>query len=226
LRSRRRTLGYGAIGVVAYVVALIASWPARFLIDSDPHWAVAGTIWRGEAVLDGAYRVEWRWAPVRSLANLGFAADWRMTGSGADLAGSAVAWPGSLLLEGVSGQGDAALLAALTHDLPFACDAALTVDLPRILLDGAKSSMEGEVRSDPGSCAAPGSEGNIAAPALLMRATRDRAGVTNATLAPLAQPRLTLAEGSLAGGRLSVSPTRAGTSMLPFLRNWRIDRSW
>ena len=226
LRSRRRTLGYSAIGLVAYVVALIASWPARFLIDADPGWAVAGTIWHGEAVLDGAYRVEWRWAPFRSLANLGFAADWRMTGSGTDLAGSAIAWPNSLLLEGVSGQSDAALLAALDHDLPFACNATLTVDLPRIMLDAAKSSIEGEVRSDPGSCAARGSEGSAPVPALVMRATRDRAGVTSATLAPLAQPRLRLAEGSLAGGRLSLAPTRTGAAMLPFLRNWRIDRNW
>jgi hypothetical protein len=205
---------------------LIASWPARFLIDTDPRWAVAGTIWHGEAVLDGAYRVEWRWAPFRSLANVGFAADWRMTGSGADLAGSAISWPNSLLLEGVAGQGDAALLAALTHDLPFACDAALTVDLPRMMFDGAKSSIEGEVRSDPGNCAALGSEGNAPVPTLVMRATRDSAGVTDATLALLARPRVKLAEGRMAGGRLTVAPTRTGMALLPFLRNWRIDRSW
>ena len=226
MRVRRRRLGYGAIGLVAYVVALIASWPARYLIDADPHWVLSGTVWHGEAALDGAYRVEWRWAPFRSLANLGFAADWRMTGSGTDLAGSAVARRNSLLLEGVSGQGDAALLGALTRDLPAACDAALTVNLPRMLFDGAKSSVDGEVRSEAGSCTAPGAMAGAPVPALVMRATRDGAGVTNATLAPLAQPRVKLAEASFTGGRLTVTPTQTGIALLPFLRNWRIERNW
>ena len=223
-RARRRGLGYLAIGLVAYAVALIAGWPARYLIDADPRWVLSGTIWHGEAVLDGAYRVEWRWAPFRSLANLGFAADWRMTGSGTDLAGSGVARRRSLLLEGVSGQADAALLGALTRDLPSTCDAALTVDLPRMLFDGAKSSVEGEVRSDPGSCAS-GAE-RMPIPALVMRATRDGAGVSTATLAPLTQPRVKLVEASFAGGRLIVAPTRTGIALLPFLRNWRIERDW
>ena len=149
-----------------------------------------------------------------------------MTVIGTYLAGSAVARRRSLLLEGVSGQGDAALLGALTHDLPSACDATLAVDLPRIMLDGAKSSIEGEVRSEPGSCTAPGTETGTPVPALLMRATRDRAGVTTATLAPLAQPRLKLADASFAGGRLTVAPTQTGIALLPFLRNWRIERNW
>jgi len=226
LPPRRRTLGYSAIGLVAYAVALIATWPARFLVDADPHWAVSGTIWHGDAVLDGAYRVEWRWAPFRSLANLGFATDWRMTGSDTDLAGSAIALPAKLVLEGVAGRGDAALLTALIPDLPFACDVGLTVQLPRLVIAGGKSSLEGEIQSDAGRCALRGSDAGLTAPALVMRAARDQVGGTTATLAPVAQPRIKLVEASLAGGRLAVTPTRTGIALLPFLGNWRMDRRW
>ena len=99
---RRGRIGWliGA-GLVGYVGALIATLPASLVFNPGTRWAVAGTMWNGEAVRDGAYRVEWRWAPWRSLANLGFAANWRMGGSGADIAGSAVRTSGRLLLEGV-----------------------------------------------------------------------------------------------------------------------------
>jgi len=196
------------------------------LVDPGPRWAVSGTIWHGEAVLDGAYRVEWRWALFRSLANLGFATDWRMTGSGADVAGSAISSPGRLILEGVSGRADTALLAALTGDLPFACDVGLTIEVPRLAVAGRKSSLEGQVQSDAGHCIAPGGGTDMPVPALIMRAARDQAGNTAATVAPLAQPRIRLVEGGMAGGRLTVGPTRTGVGLLPFLRNWRIDRSW
>jgi len=225
-RSRRRTLGYSAIGLVAYGVALIASWPARFLVDANPRWAVSGTIWHGDAVLDGAYRVEWRWAPLRSFANLGFATDWRLTGSGSDLAGSAISSPRHLVLEGISGRADAALIMALTGDQPFTCDAGLTINVSRLAIAGAESSMEGEMQSDAGRCTAPGSGASQPVPPLVMHAARDRAGVSTATIAPLAQPRIKLVEANMAGGRLAVAPTPTGLTLLPFLRNWRIDRSW
>lgn len=224
-RRLRVGLLIGAL-LMGYVVALIALLPARFVFNPGTRWAVAGTVWNGEAVRDGAYRVEWRWAPWRSLATLGFAVDWRMAGSGTDLAGSAVQTSERLLLEGVSGTADGALLAAIAPDLPFACDAPLTVNLPRVLLAERGSFFEGAVRSDAGSCTIAGAPEAVGIPPLVARAVRDRTGVTTLTVAPLATPRLRLAEGALAGGRLTIAATPAGAAALPFLRGWRLERDW
>ena len=213
-----------ATGLTAYLAALVATLPARLIFARDDRWAISGTVWNGEAVLDGAYRVEWRWSPARSLASLAFAADWRMSGAGTDIAGSATHGGGRLLLEGVSGQADGALLTALTPGVPFVCDVPVTVDVPRLLIAGSASTAEGEIRSDPGDCTVAGLAETVAVPALVAHAARDRSGVTTATLAPLATPRLRLLGGTLAGGRLVIMPTAAGEALLPFLRNWRIDR--
>jgi hypothetical protein len=73
---------FAVLGLAAYVVALIVGLPARFVTDWGPRWQTTGTVWNGEAVFDGAYRLTWRWAPLRSLATFAFAADVRMSGAG------------------------------------------------------------------------------------------------------------------------------------------------
>ena len=219
----RRRLGLVGIGALAYLVALVAGWPARFAIDASARWAVAGTIWNGEAVLDGAYRLEWRWAPWRSLAALAYAADVRLSGSGVDIAGAATRVSGGYLFEGLSGRGDGALLAALAPTLPFTCETTLQIDLPRLRLAGARSMAVGEVRADGGSCAAKGAADGTPLPPLIASAARLPGDATAITVSPVGQGRRHLIDAAIANGRLAVTPTRDGIALLPLLGTVRID---
>lgn len=198
--------------------------PARFAVDWGPRWQMAGTVWNGEAVLDGAYRLSWRWAPLRSLAAFAFAGDVRLAGGGTDIAGSVISSGRRLRFDGLSGRADGALLAALDPALPFACETALEVDLPRLIVDRARSSAVGEVRAGSGSCATPGAGPNMVLPALLATLRAGPGGTTIGALSPIGQARLHLAEGSIAGGRLTVALTPAGAAALPFARGLRIDQ--
>src|SRR4051812_8108290 len=71
-RINRRTLIFAGIGAGIYVLSLIATIPAQLAV---PLADASGTIWHGSAPLGATNRIEWRWAPLRSLARLGFAAD-------------------------------------------------------------------------------------------------------------------------------------------------------
>ena len=224
-RARPRWRRFAALGLAAYLAALLADLPARVVLDWGPRWQIAGTVWSGEGVLDGAYRLTWRWAPLRSLAAFAYAADVQLTGSGTDIAASAIAGPRRLRLDGVSGRGDGALLAALAPGLPFACDAPLEIDLPRLVLAGADSAAVGEIRSGSGSCGAAGAPGTSALPPLLLSARAAPRGGTVAELAPVGQARLRLIEGSVLGGRLTVRTTPLGAATLPFARGFAIDRA-
>ena len=220
--TRRRAIIF-AIGFIVYLAALVASWPARFALAASPRFAVAGTVWSGEAVLDGAYRIEWRWAPWRSLASLAYAADVRLTGSGTDIAGSATRLRGGYLFEGLSGRGDGALLTALEPSLPFTCDTTLQIDLPTLRLSGAGSAAVGEVRADGGSCAAKGAAESTPLPPLTIAAVSEPGDTTMITAAPLGQGRRHMIEGGVANGRLTLAPTRDGIALLPLLATMRID---
>lgn len=222
---RRRRAPFVAIGAAAFLVALIAELPARFVVSPGSRWAVAGTVWNGEAVLDGAYRLQWRWAPWRSLASLAFAADIRLDGGGTDIAGSATRVGGGYLFEGLSGRGDGGLLGTLATALPVACDAPLQIDMPRLLVAGARSSAAGEIRMEPGVCRGIAAPAGVAIPALLASATRSPDGGTILTVTPAGQGRLRLMEGGIAGGRLRLALTRAGVVALPFARGLAIDEA-
>ncbi len=119
LEERLRWRRFAALGLAAYIVALVATLPARFAVDWGPGWQVAGTIWHGEAVRDGAYRLSWRWAPLRSLAALAFAADVRFEGGGIDIAGSVTARGGQLRFDGPSGRGTLPVIGGLRLDRPL-----------------------------------------------------------------------------------------------------------
>lgn len=224
-RRRPRWRRFAALGLAAYLVALVAGLPARMVLDWGPRWQIAGTVWSGDAVLDGAYRLTWRWAPLRSLAAFAYAADVQLTGNGTDIAASAIAAPHRLRLDGVSGRGDGALLAALAPGLPFACDAPLEIDLPRLVLAGADSAAVGEVRSGSGSCGATGAAETNALPPLLLSARAAPHGGTVAELAPVGQARLRLIEGSVLDGHLTARTTPLGAGVLPFARGFAIDRA-
>jgi hypothetical protein len=213
-----------AIGLAAYLTALAVSLPARFVMAWGSRWQLAGTVWNGEGVLDGAYRLTWRVAPLRSLAAFAFAADVRMTGTGTDLAASAIRAPGRLRLDGLSGRGDGALLTALDPTLPFTCDFSVDVNMPRLILDGERSSAVGEVRTGSGSCSAPASTASSIVPPLIAAIRSGPAGTTVAELAPAGQGRLHLATGTIDKGHLTIALTPVGEAALPFLRGFRVDR--
>lgn len=199
----------------------MATLPARFVVDWGPRWQMAGTLWSGEAVLDGTYRLNWRWAPLRSLAAFAFAADVRLDGDRTDIAGSVIARGRRLRFDGLSGRGDGALLAALDPALPFWCDVGLEVDLPRLIIDGTHSSAMGEVRTTSGRCTGT----NAPIPPLIATIRTGPDDVTVGTIAPVGQGRLHLVEGSIADGRLIVAPTQAGQAALPFIGAIRIDEA-
>lgn len=211
-----------AVGVIFYLIALIASWPARFALNAGPRFAVAGTVWNGEAVLDGAYRIEWRWAPWRSLASFAYAADVRLTGNGTDIAGSATRSGDGYLFEGLSGRGDGALLATLMPSIPFTCDTTLQVDLPKLRMSGANAAAVGEVRADGGSCSRKGSADNVPLPPLMLTAARGPTGTT-IIVAPVGQGRRHMIEGGIGKGRLMLTPTHDGITLLPLLATIRVD---
>jgi len=214
-----------AIGVAAYLVTLIITFPARFVLSPDPRWAVAGTVWNGEAVVDGAYRVQWRWAPWRSLANFAFAADVRMTGNATDLAGSATVSPGRTLLEGFSGSGDGGLLSTFGPRLPFACDAALQINLKRLIIAGTRSEAIGDIRSDAGACTSLSGGQPNAVPALAARLQPQPDATTRIDVAAAGRRRAHLFEGTIVAGRLRLAPTQAGIATLPFVQGLVIDEA-
>ncbi|QJU56360.1 hypothetical protein HL653_07615 [Sphingomonas sp. AP4-R1] len=221
----RRAWPWLAIGLAAYLVALIVTVPARFILSGDPRWAVAGTLWNGEAVVDGAYRLEWHWAPWRSLASLAFAADVRMTGAGTDLAGAATVSPGGTLLEGFAGSGGGGLLSAFGPRLPFACDAALTITLRQLRIAGTRSEATGEIASDAGSCTAIGGGQPNPVPALITRLLPLPDGTTRIETTPAKGSRVRFFEGRIAAGRLHLALTPAGAAALPFAQGLVIDEA-
>lgn len=222
---QRRTLTLLAIGLATYTAALIALLPARFVIaPTDDRWMLAGTVWRGEAVLAGSHRLEWRFAPVRSLAALGFAADWRMTGQGTDLTGTATVGSRETRLEGVSGQADGGLLAALEPSLPFTCDVTMQVDLADLAIGGTSQRATGTIRTDPGRCTAKGiASASTALPRLT--ATMRRAGdLSDGFVAPAANRQKLVTISLSKRGRLVVAVTPAGGALLPFVRDFALTR--
>lgn len=211
----RRTLAFAALGLCAYLLALAATIPAALIAPV----AAGGTIWNGEAALPGDNRVRWTWAPLRSLVQLGFAADWHATGPATDLKGQALLKPGRVILTRAKGDADGSLLAALAPDLPFTCDLTMRVDLPRVALGAGRQELSGELRSDPGLCRARDG-GSIATPvpALIATAASMPGGEAQAIVAPLGQRRNRLVKiGFGKEGRVVVGITPAGAAKLPFL---------
>ena len=217
----RRAALFAAIGFGSYLIALLAATPAGlFVPGGGPLIDVDGTIWRGEAALEGGDRLSWRFAPLRSLVNLGFAADWRVTGTTTDLGGRAVLRSGGrAALDTVSGRAGGALLRAAAPGLPFACEMDLQIDVPRLELGGSDQRVRGEIRSDAGSCR-PKSDPlapSTPVPPLILTAAPDARRGSSFTIAPLGQRRIRLVDGALSrDGRLSITIDRAGAKALPF----------
>lgn len=217
-RRARRLLAFSSLGAAAYLATLVATIPAGLVAPRTEGAVLGGTIWRGEAALAGGNRLDWSWAPLRSLVQIGFAIDWRATGPATDLAGRAMLKPGRAILDAV-GRADGALLGAIAPGLPFTCEMAMTIDLPRVALGGDGQGFSGEVRSDPGTCRTKDAGGLARpVPALIMVAKRAADRSTLATIAPLGERRNRLVKITLGGeGRLVVGVTPGGAAVLPFI---------
>jgi hypothetical protein len=196
---------------------MVATLPASAVLTDRP-WrsGVAGTIWNGEVGVVGGSKVEWQWAPLRSLTSLGFAVDWRATRPDTDLGGQALFWPGAVRLDRVSGSADASLLQAVAPDLPFTCDLVMQVELPRLTAGGSDQQAQATILSDAGSCGARPAGAASAVPAMIL--TAEHVGrETRIRLAPQTQRRQTLVDAVLAeDGAYRVTLTHDGAAVLPF----------
>lgn len=215
--GRRRSIAFAVVGIASYALAMIATLPASVFLKNHP-WrtGIAGTIWNGEVGVSGGSKLEWDWAPLRSLTSLGFAADWKATGPDTDLGGRALARPGRVVLDTVSGSAHAALLQALQPNLPFTCDLTMQVEMDRIALGGG-SMMHGLLKTGAGTCTPKraGAASNV--PPLLL--TAEKIGSeTRIRLTPEAQRRRTLVEAVLnENGALTIRMTPEGATALPFV---------
>jgi hypothetical protein len=216
--ARRRLILFAGIGIAAYAVAMIATMPASVVMKNRP-WrtGVAGTIWNGEVGVAGGSRLEWRWAPLRSLTSLAFAVDWRATGADTDVAGRALIGPNTTTLDAVSGRVDAGVLTAIQPDLPFTCSMVMQAEFPKLRFGGSAQMVEGNLVTDPGSCAPKRGGAATAVPSLIL--TAEKIGTeSRMRLAPATQRRRTLMTLVLnEGGTLDVTLTPEGAAALPFV---------
>jgi hypothetical protein len=217
--ARRRIIVFAAIGIGAYLLALLVTLPASAVLKNRP-WrtGVAGTVWNGEVGVAGGAKFEWHMAPLRSLTSLAYAADWKATGPNTDLGGRLLAHLGGrTVLDKVSGAADGSLLQALQPNLPFTCDLVMQVEMERIAIGGGSQMISGNAASDPGSCRPKNAGAASAVPALILTAEH----IGNRSLiriAPMAQRRRTLVTFELSeSGAVDLSVTPDGATMMPFL---------
>jgi hypothetical protein len=217
--ARRRIIVFVALGIAAYVLAMIVTVPASVVLKNRP-WrtGVAGTVWNGEVGVAGGAKFEWHMAPLRSLTSLAFAADWKATGPNTDLGGQMLVHPGGrVVLDHVSGAADGTLLQALQPNLPFTCDLVMQVEMDRIAVGSGDRMLIGNATSDPGSCRPKKAGAASALPALVL--TAEHVGNrTTIRIAPMAQRRQVLVNAELSeDGTTDLSVTPEGAAMMPFL---------
>ena len=154
---RRRAVLFTLTGLLVYVLTLIATLPARLLLDRaatpDIWLAASGTVWQGEAALAQGHSVRWAWAPLASLANLAFTTQLEVDGAGTEVTGLASWRPSGLEITNLKGNASATLLSALFPNLPFLCELPMELEFDRIALGGSRPGADGKVRTSSGSCA-------------------------------------------------------------------------
>ena len=192
--SRRLGLRHLVIlGLVVFALTLLATLPARAILaasGSGRSVDAVGTIWNGEVAVGDQTAVAWRFAPLRSLMQLGIAADVVVRGGETDMTADAVWRPGAITLQNVSGVAGPGLVNTLMADLPIRCDLSFVVDLDQLVLADRRSGVQGQFRSGAGTCAA---RNGIDAPpsplpAMTGRATRTING-SSAWLGPAQSPQ-------------------------------------
>lgn len=212
-RANRRRLIFTGVGAAFYLLALIATIPARLFV---PLPDVTGTIWHGEAPLAGGNRVEWRWAPLSSLFRFGFAADFSVTGIATSLAGGALMRPGGhLIVDHVSGTADGGLIDAIARPA-FVCSVRMQVDIERLSLGGGDRGGQGRIEGEAGACQAFGGAAPVSIPALRLDLVQTP-GVAMINLAPVGHGRKPFLVGGLSEkGQLSLIVTAEGAAAMPF----------
>lgn len=217
--ARRRLIAFSLFGIAAYVAFLIATMPASVLVSRGP-WrtGAGGTVWNGEVGLAGGSKLEWEWAPLRSLVNLAFAADWRVTGGGNTLGGRVLVGPSTTTVDSMTGTADAGLLQAIQPDLPFTCELGMQADFPRVRIGGTAQMIAGNLTTDAGQCTAKGASATpIAVPPLVLIAEHLGAE-SRLRLVPATQRRRTLMTIVLTeAGAVTVGMTAEGAAALPFV---------
>lgn len=216
--ARRRLTVFVLLGIAAYALAMVASMPAGVAFSKRP-WrtGIAGTVWNGQVGVAGGSKVEWNWAPLRSLTSLAFAADWKASGPDTDMGGRGLVRFGRTVLDQVSGSAHASLLRALLPSLPFTCDLVMQTEFDKIAIGGSGQLIQGKLTSDPGTCAPNRGGAAVPVPALLL--TAEKIGTTTRIrIAPATQRRQTLVDATLSeDGALSLRMTPDGARVLPFV---------
>ena len=206
------------LGIAAYALAMVATMPAGVALGNRS-WrtGIAGTVWNGEVGVAGGSKVEWNWAPLRSLTSLAFAADWKATGPDTDMGGRGLMRFGRTVLDQVSGSGHASLLDALQPNLPFTCDLVMQTQFDRIAIGGSGQMIDGKLTTDPGTCSPKAGGAPVPVPSLLL--TAEKIGTTTRIrIAPAQQRRQTLVDATLSeDGALSLRLTPDGARVLPFV---------
>lgn len=206
------------LGIVAYVLAMAATMPAGVAFSNRP-WrtGIAGTVWNGEVGIAGGTKIDWQWAPLRSLTSLAFAADWKATGPDTDMGGRGLVRFGRIVLDSVSGSAHASLLGGLQPNLPFTCDLVMQSEFDRIAIGGSGQMIAGKLTTDPGTCTPKGGGAAVPVPALLL--TAEKIGTTTRIrIAPATQRLQTLVDATLTeDGALTLRMTADGARVLPFV---------
>lgn len=225
--KRRRTgVTLIAVAVLAYLLALTATIPARLVVNPGQDWKVGGTIWAGEAVFAAVHRLQWTWSPLRTIGNLAFSADWRMSGADTDLAGSVQIFPGQVIMKDVSGQAAWPLIQAMAPRFPFTCDSSIQIDMPLLIRGGSDQRIVGTARTGAGRCAVRGVQAaDMRVPALSAR-FQPLGRATQGWVVPSGSGRKLLMASLSPKGRLNVDVTSAGIAMLPMAQALNYDADW
>ena len=181
--TKRRVRLFTLLGLGAYGLALIATLPAELLFEDAEEDAlvgtVTGTIWSGEASMNGGHGLKWAWSPFASLRFFAFSIDFEMNGPDTALKGQAFWRPNSFELRDVSGRSTGALLSAIFPRLPLTCDFPMQVGVEKIILGEGSAAVEGEIRSDRGLCLNRGGfAGTSIMPPLIAQSASTVAGST------------------------------------------------
>lgn len=149
------------LGSTTYGVSLATSVPASLVasqIELPPQIIdVSGTIWNGQAILDGGYELKWQVLPLHSLFHLAFDADWTLSGVDTRLTGRASAWAASVTTS-VDGRAGFGLVRTVVPDMTLDCDGSVTVALSRVVLGPQRQGAEGSLRSGLSTCRSAGVE--------------------------------------------------------------------
>lgn len=214
----RRVLLFALLGLVTYLLALFATAPARLIAGEGPGvQAVSGTVWAGEAALQGGHSASWTWSPLASLWKLGFAANVRVEGPDTGVTAEALIRPGSRALTEVRGAADGSLINALFPRFPVQCDFTMRIALDRLATGGQQPGAEGTVRTTGGTCAPPGAAPGFGRPLPPLVATSAiNASGSTGWLAPQGERGRRLATWSATPtSALAVRLTPEGAALLP-----------